>query len=315
LKSFSYSDYFFRTSLYLALAVALTAMLGSLYFSEVRHYLPCDLCWYQRICMYPLVVILTVGLLRQSADLPYFILPLSLIGQAIATYHYLLEKTHIFPTPTACQVGVPCLTPWINWAGFITIPFLSMCAFFLITILCLMAMTNGEPESDEFSTTPWFPVGTVFVLVAVVFVVIFQYDPVRASSLTLTVPVVGQMTPANATVTPTVQLSYALTGTTTAASISLASEETLALGKKLFSADCSVCHGVDAKGLPNLGPSLLNSSIIQEQAEADALAFIRKGRPASDPANTTGMTMPPSGAHPELSDEDILAIVAYLRNP
>jgi len=67
-----------------------------------------------------------------------------------------------------------------------------------------MAMTNGEPELDEFSTTPWFPVGTVFVLVAVVFVVIFQYNPVRASSLTLTVPVVGQMTPANATVIPTV---------------------------------------------------------------------------------------------------------------
>src|SRR4051794_16101604 len=173
-------------------------MLGSLYFSEVRHYLPCDLCWYQRICMYPLVVILAVGLLRQAPDLPYFVLPLSLIGQSIATYHYLLEKTHIFPTPTACQVGVPCLTPWINWAGFITIPFLSMCAFFLITILCLMAMTNGDPLPEDFAPTPWLPVASVVVLVAAVFVLIYQFDPVRTTSLTLSVPVVGQMSPANA---------------------------------------------------------------------------------------------------------------------
>src|SRR4051812_15759409 len=190
-------------------------MLGSLYFSEVRHYLPCDLCWYQRICMYPLVAILTVGLLRQTEDLPYFVLPLSLIGQAIATYHYLLEKTHIFPTPTACQIGVPCLTPWINWAGFITIPFLSMCAFFLITIFCLIAMTSGQPEVEEFTPTPWFPVAAVFVLVVLFFVVIYQYDPVRTTSLTLTVPAVGDMSPVNATATPTMQLSYAFTSTAT----------------------------------------------------------------------------------------------------
>lgn len=322
MKSFSYADFFYRTTLYFALIVALTAMLGSLYFSEVRHYLPCDLCWYQRICMYPLVAILSVGLLRQTEDLPYFVLPLSLIGQAIATYHYLLEKTHIFPTPTACQVGVPCLTPWINWAGFITIPFLSMCAFFLITIFALIAMTSGQPEVEEYAQTPWFPVATVFVLVVACFVVIYQFDPFRNSTLTLTVPAVGDMSPVNATAVPTVQLSYVVTGTATTTSTSSTSTssasttpsaETLALGQKLFSADCSVCHGSNAQGLPNLGPSLIASPIIQQQTETEALAFIRKGRPANDPANKTGMTMPPSGAHPELSDQDILAIIAFLR--
>src|SRR5690554_2379663 len=97
-----------RSSLYVALLTAWVAMSGSLYFSEVLGYLPCDLCWYQRILMYPLTVILTVGLLRQDGNLPYYVLPLSIIGQGVSTYHYLLQKTTIFGAPTVCRSGIPC---------------------------------------------------------------------------------------------------------------------------------------------------------------------------------------------------------------
>ncbi len=301
MKSFTYTDFFYRTTLYVALAVALTATLGSLYFSEIRHYLPCNLCWYQRILMYPLVVILAVGLLRQDINLPYYVLPLTLLGQGIATYHYLLEKTNIFAAPTACQEGIPCTTPWINWGGFITIPFLAMCAFFLITVFCLIAMTSGEPASEEFSSAPWFQVATVIVIVVAVFVLLYQFDPLRSTGLVLTIPATGEMSPVSATApTTNTEISTA------------ASSEALALGQQLFTANCAVCHGAEAQGIPSLGPSLVESVMIQEQSEAEALAFIREGRLVSDPANTTGVTMPPSGGHPELSDEEILSIVAYL---
>jgi disulfide bond formation protein DsbB len=309
LKNFTYTDFFYRSTLYIALAVALTAMLGSLYFSEVRHYLPCNLCWYQRILMYPLVLILAVGLLRQDSNLPYYVLPLTLFGQGIATYHYLLEKTNIFAAPTACREGIPCTTPWINWGGFITIPFLAMSAFFIITICCLIAMTSGEPRLDERSSAPWFQVGTVVVLVVAAFILIYQFDPQRADTLTFNnAPVVGEMTPVDATAQP------AALSESAASNGEPASEETLAQGQQLYEASCSVCHGMNAQGVPNLGSSLLESTIVHEQSDEQALAFLREGRAADDPNNTSGVPMPPSGAHPELSNDEMLAILTYLRH-
>lgn len=200
-NNFSYVDFFYHSTLYIALAAALTAMLGSLYFSEVRHYLPCNLCWYQRILMYPLGAILAVGLLRQDINLPYYVLPLSLLGQGFSTYHYLLEKTNIFAAPTSCQSGVPCLTPWINWMGFITIPFLAMMGFFIITVMCLIAMTAGEPDQEENRAAPWFQVVGVVAVVVIAFVLIYQFDPMQAT-LSLTMPVVGEMSPVTATALP-----------------------------------------------------------------------------------------------------------------
>jgi disulfide bond formation protein DsbB len=312
LKNFSYTDFFYRSTLYLALAVALTAMLGSLYFSEVRGYLPCNLCWYQRILMYPLVVVLTVGLLRQDINLPYYVLPLSLFGQGIATYHYLLEKTNIFAAPTTCQEGIPCTTPWINWMGFITIPFLAMSAFFLITVLCLIAMTSGEPAAEENSSPPWFQVATIIVVVAVAFVLIYQFDPLRqAGTLTLTTPVTGEMTPVTASANRTVASSASIT-TSTSETESVAETEAALAGAQLYSEVCAACHGADAQGVPNLGTSLVESTIIHEQSEADALAFIRTGHAADESADTSGVLMPPSGGRPDLGDDEILAIIAYL---
>jgi disulfide bond formation protein DsbB len=312
-NSFSYTDFFNRSTLYFALAVALTALLGSLYFSEIRHYVPCNLCWYQRILMYPLVAVIAVGLLRQDINLPYYVLPLSLLGQVISTYHYLLEKTNIFAAPTACQEGIPCTTPWINWGGFVTIPFLAMSGFFLITVFCLIAMTNGEPTPEDYATAPWFQVGLVMVIVVVAFVLIYQFDPLVDNTLSLTIPATGEMTPVNGTPPPTVELSLAATNSASMTTTTTeADPDAIAQGQQLYIVTCAPCHGADARGTPNLGPSLVESLIVQGQTPAEALAFIRAGHPAEDPNNKSGIPMPPSGGNPNLTDDNILAIITYL---
>jgi len=119
--------------LYIAWVQALVATLGSLYFSEIAHYIPCVLCWYQRILMYPLVVILSVGILRKDKNVPYYVLPLSVLGLAIAIYHYLLQMDVIPESVAPCVAGISCASRLAQWFGFVTIPFLSLIAFAVIT--------------------------------------------------------------------------------------------------------------------------------------------------------------------------------------
>lgn len=111
------TDWLERWGMYIALLAAWVAMLGSLYFSEIAGYIPCTLCWYQRILMYPLAGIIAIGLLRRDEGLPAYVLPFSVFGIGLSTYHYLLQKTDFINETVACQVGVPCSTFWINWAA------------------------------------------------------------------------------------------------------------------------------------------------------------------------------------------------------
>jgi disulfide bond formation protein DsbB len=120
----------------LALVVAVTATLGSLYFSEVAGFVPCTLCWYQRILMYPLVLITLVGVIRQDEYLPAYVLPFSLIGMGVSGYHVLIQNG-VFGHPAACAVGIPCSLRYINYLGFITIPLLALTAFTLISAVML----------------------------------------------------------------------------------------------------------------------------------------------------------------------------------
>ena len=88
----SRSGYFWQQyGPYLAFGTALTAMLGSLYYSEVAGFVPCTLCWYQRILMYPLSLIVLVGILKQDGNLPDYVLPFSIIGMGVSAYHYLIQ--------------------------------------------------------------------------------------------------------------------------------------------------------------------------------------------------------------------------------
>ncbi len=123
---------------YIAWTVAFIAMLSSLYFSEIRHFTPCVLCWYQRITMYPLFLILLVGILRKDKNLPYYVLPLSIIGIIISLFHNLLYYKIIPDNLAPCANGVSCTTKFIEYFGFVTIPLLSFIAFLIITISMLL---------------------------------------------------------------------------------------------------------------------------------------------------------------------------------
>lgn len=130
--------------LYFAWIVSVVATLGSLYFSEVLEYIPCELCWYQRIFMYPLSLILGIAAYSSNTSIKKYVLPLSIIGGSISVYHYMLQKVPGFEGIKPCTNGVPCNVDYIDWLGFITIPFLALIAFILIIISLLFLKQSGN---------------------------------------------------------------------------------------------------------------------------------------------------------------------------
>ena len=127
-------------------SVAFTATLGSLYFSEVRQYEPCELCWYQRILMYPLVIILGVAYAQKNAKIAVTTLVFSLIGLCISAYHYSIQKFSFMQDSAPACGRVPCTGQYINYLGFITIPFLALIAFLLIAISSMMILRSIKEE-------------------------------------------------------------------------------------------------------------------------------------------------------------------------
>jgi disulfide bond formation protein DsbB len=136
-------------SLLLSWITALVATIGSLYFSEVRHYIPCTLCWYQRILMYPLAIILGIAFYRNDKGIYRYTLPIAIIGLIVSGYHMLLQKIPYLQKFEMCTTGVPCSKDYINWYGFITIPMLAFIAFTIITI-CLIILAKTKRESKYF---------------------------------------------------------------------------------------------------------------------------------------------------------------------
>lgn len=131
---------------YAAWVAALVASAGSLFFSEVMDLPPCILCWYQRIAMYPLVVVIGAGIIMRDGRWKWYALPLSLAGLAIAVYHNLLYY-HIIPESiTPCKEGISCTTVQIEWLGFITIPLLALASFVLVSVLALLYKPGPEKQ-------------------------------------------------------------------------------------------------------------------------------------------------------------------------
>ncbi|WP_368031146.1 disulfide oxidoreductase [Arcobacter sp. s6] len=125
------------TYVFFALIVSLIATFGSLFFSEIMHFIPCSLCWYQRIFMYSLVFLFLVNLLFPDDKIFKYAFPLVILGWIISIYHNLLMFGIIPENLSPCVQGVPCSTAYINWLGFITIPLLSFFAYTTILILLL----------------------------------------------------------------------------------------------------------------------------------------------------------------------------------
>ncbi|WP_226530031.1 disulfide oxidoreductase [Metabacillus niabensis] len=118
--------------------ISLIATLGSLFFSEVLHYIPCTLCWYQRILMYPLTIILGVAFYYGERTVYKYVLPIAVSGMAISFYHFTLQKFPFMQKLEMCSSGMPCSGEYINVLGLITIPFLAFISFTFITINMLI---------------------------------------------------------------------------------------------------------------------------------------------------------------------------------
>jgi disulfide bond formation protein DsbB len=290
-----------RAAMVVALLTAWVAMLGSLYFSLVSGFVPCDLCWYQRILMYPLTLIIATGLILRDRSLPKFVLPLSVLGMAVALYHYLLEKTTWFDGVEVCRNGVSCTTMWINWAGFITIPFLSLTAFTIITVASILALRAGQPSPDTaplFGSRAWVPVAAVVIPVLVVYGIMFSNGWERTAEARA---LAEQM-----------ELGMAgVSGAMTAATD--LGQPAPPEGEALYREACAACHGLNAEGVPNLGNALVGNEFIRGLSDIELLQFIRNGRDLNSPENTSGLVMPPSGGRPDLTDAEMQLIIDYLR--
>lgn len=134
----------------LAAAVATTSMAGSLYFSESANFTPCTLCWYQRIAMYPLSLILAIAALRRDRSIRWYAVPVAAIGAAIALYHWLLERFPDLDTGV-CSASIPCTSIWFERFGFVTLPFMALTAF--VAVLLLVTL----PRQDQPMTDPNTP--------------------------------------------------------------------------------------------------------------------------------------------------------------
>lgn len=128
--------------------LALIATTGSLYFSEVVGFVPCSLCWYQRIAMYPLVLVLGVGMVHGDPTVWRFALPLSLVGAVISAYHIVVQHRPTLEL-VPCGAGPPCSSRWVAVFGFVTIPIMAGTAFLLITVLLLTIRTVQRSGGAE----------------------------------------------------------------------------------------------------------------------------------------------------------------------
>jgi disulfide bond formation protein DsbB len=123
---------------FIAWMVASVSTLGALFLGEVMGYTPCVLCWYQRIGMFPLVVILAAGLFPFDRKVVRYALPLALAGWLLAVFHWAVASGLVPERATPCSQGVPCSVEQISWFGFLTLPLLSVLAFSAIIALLLM---------------------------------------------------------------------------------------------------------------------------------------------------------------------------------
>jgi len=121
------------TLLFAAWLIAALATAGSLFFSQVMEFAPCELCWYQRICLFPLVVVLARGLFPLDRGVVRYALPLAGLGAAIAGYHVLVYEGAIPESLRPCARGVSCREEYIELFGFISIPLMALLAFAAIT--------------------------------------------------------------------------------------------------------------------------------------------------------------------------------------
>jgi len=136
--------------LWAAFIVAAIATGGSLFFSEIAHFVPCELCWFQRICMYPLSITTLLMALANDHRPSRYLLPLPVVGAGVSVYHLLVENG-VVKESQACLLSAPggCTTKWINEFGYVTIPTLALTAFALTFAFMLLAVLDADDGSAD----------------------------------------------------------------------------------------------------------------------------------------------------------------------
>ena len=145
--------------LWLAFVVTAVATGGSLFLSEVAHFVPCELCWFQRIFMYPLAIVTLLAAIANDHRVARYLLPLPVIGAGVAVYHILVEQGVVEQT-NACLVSAPggCAVKWIDEFGYVTIPVLALTGFVLAFAFLLLAALD-DPSGEGGATDRTGPGG------------------------------------------------------------------------------------------------------------------------------------------------------------
>src|SRR5699024_1428909 len=120
--------------------ITLIAVFGSIFFSEILGFTPCEYCWYQRVLMYPLVIIYGTAILKNNISIALPGLILRGIGFCVSTYHYLVQKLPAFQEVGGSCGDLPCHLQYVNYFGFITIPFLAGISFLIIFVTHLIVL-------------------------------------------------------------------------------------------------------------------------------------------------------------------------------
>ena len=269
-----------RYGLYIALAAAWIAMSGSYYMSEILDWTPCWWCWMQRIAMYPNALILALGLILKDRKLPALSLGLAGVGIPMSIWHILIQKVSAFTKLETCKPGESCAVDYLIRVGipFVTIPMLALTAFLIIAVMCVIALRRPEAAAlepdDEDAPRPLFSPAILVPLIVV---------PIAALFL-----VSGYITKRN----------------TSNGFDNVSNITTITDGAQLYSYACASCHSVNAK--------LVRKEFLAK-GDLDLISFIAKGRNAGDADSLTGQPMPPNGNKPELSPQQIAAILKYMR--
>lgn len=165
--------------------------------------------------------------------------------------------------------------------------------------MTVIAINAGEPVDDEETPMPWRAVVSIVVIVLITFAVLAKVNQRPA-------PAQANFSVINLSPTPA-QSPATSTDATTGANGQSGDAQ-------LYREACAGCHGPRGEGVTQLGTALIGSSLIHTQSDTAMLKFLRAGRAANDPANKSGLAMPPSGGRPDLSDAQLLAIIHYLHN-
>lgn len=137
---------FRKYGLYFTWLIATLATLGSLFFSEIKHFEPCHLCWYQRICLFPLAIILGIGTYRGALGISRYVLPQTIIGFLFAIYQVAIQEIPGWNPIDICGAGPSCSEKVLIGLGFVTLPMLSVLTFLILIILLIFLWKHSYKE-------------------------------------------------------------------------------------------------------------------------------------------------------------------------